>query len=99
MCCFFAINGLLFICQFLMFFCNVLFKSFVLKLQLVRSNSRRSMPSQADEEAHQLSYLQKHLGNILSLLAESVEGDGEESLVCGFYSVLYFRYCCFICLG
>ncbi|KAL3341593.1 hypothetical protein AABB24_025905 [Solanum stoloniferum] len=39
------------------------------------------MPSQSDEEAHQLSYLQKHLGNILSLLSESVEGDGEESLV------------------
>ncbi|KAG2686976.1 hypothetical protein I3760_09G031900 [Carya illinoinensis] len=50
-------------------------------LQLVRSNSRRLMPSQADEEAHQLSYLQKHLANILSLLAEPVEGDGEESLV------------------
>ncbi|KAJ8534170.1 hypothetical protein K7X08_007494 [Anisodus acutangulus] len=50
-------------------------------LQLVRSNSRRFMPSQSDEEAHQLSYLQKHLGNILSLLAESVEGDSEESLV------------------
>ncbi|XP_004146385.1 TBCC domain-containing protein 1 isoform X2 [Cucumis sativus] len=50
-------------------------------LQLVRSNSRRFMPSQADEEAHQLSYLQKHLGNILSLLAETVEGEGEESLV------------------
>lgn len=41
------------------------------------------MPSQADEEAHQLSYLQKHLANILSLLAEPVEGEGEgeESLV------------------
>lgn len=39
------------------------------------------MPSQTDEEAHQLSYLQKHLANILSLLAEPVEGDGEESLV------------------
>ncbi|KAJ8756315.1 hypothetical protein K2173_025127 [Erythroxylum novogranatense] len=50
-------------------------------LQLVRSNSRRFMPSQADEEAHQLSYLQKHVANILSLLAESVEGEGEESLV------------------
>ncbi|TKY62559.1 TBCC domain-containing protein 1 [Spatholobus suberectus] len=50
-------------------------------LQLVRSNSRRFMPSQADEEAHQLSYLQKHLANILSLLAEPVEGEGEESLV------------------
>ncbi|GFY96276.1 tubulin binding cofactor C domain-containing protein [Actinidia rufa] len=50
-------------------------------LELVRSNSRRFMPSQADEEAHQLSYLQKHLANILSLLADSVEGEGEESLV------------------
>ncbi|XP_030927892.1 uncharacterized protein LOC126692935 [Quercus robur] len=52
-------------------------------LQLVRSNSRRFMPSQTDEEAHQLSYLQKHLANILSLLAEPVEGEGEgeESLV------------------
>ncbi|KAF4374501.1 hypothetical protein F8388_016052 [Cannabis sativa] len=50
-------------------------------LQLVRSNSRRFVPSQADEEAHQLSYLQKHLANILSLLAEPVEGEGEESLV------------------
>lgn len=68
-------------------------------MQLVRSNSRRSMPSQADEEAHQLSYLQKHLGNILSLLAESGEGDGDESLVCGFNTVLYFHCCCFICLG
>ncbi|XP_009629812.1 uncharacterized protein LOC107809696 [Nicotiana tabacum] len=57
------------------------FLSALSPLQLVRSNSRRFMPSQADEEAHQLSYLQKHLGNILSLLAESVEGDGEESLV------------------
>ncbi|XP_004497930.1 uncharacterized protein [Cicer arietinum] len=52
-------------------------------LQLMRSNSRRFMPSQADEEAHQLLYLQKHLGNILSLLAEpgEGEGEGEESLV------------------
>ncbi|XP_004304384.1 PREDICTED: TBCC domain-containing protein 1 isoform X1 [Fragaria vesca subsp. vesca] len=50
-------------------------------LQLVRSNSRRFVPSQADEEAHQLSYLQKHLANLISLLAEPVEGEGEESLV------------------
>ncbi|XP_022742227.1 TBCC domain-containing protein 1-like isoform X2 [Durio zibethinus] len=50
-------------------------------LQLVRSNSRRFMPSQADEEVHQLSYLQKHLANIVSLLSEPVEGEGEESLV------------------
>nr|KJB82777.1 hypothetical protein B456_013G212400 [Gossypium raimondii] len=50
-------------------------------LQLVRSNTRRFMPSQADEEAHQLSYLQKHLANILSLLSEHVEGEGKESMV------------------
>lgn len=49
-------------------------------LQLVRSNSRK-FPSQSDEEAHQLSYLQKHLANIVSLLAEPVEGEGDESLV------------------
>ncbi|KAL0772517.1 hypothetical protein Bca101_037668 [Brassica carinata] len=42
---------------------------------------RRFMPSQADDEAHQLSYLQKHLGNIISFLGEPVEGEGEESLV------------------
>ncbi|XWS43215.1 hypothetical protein CRYUN_Cryun16bG0083400 [Craigia yunnanensis] len=50
-------------------------------LQLVRCNTRRFMPSQADEEAHRLSYLQKHLANILSLLSEPVEGEGKESLV------------------
>ncbi|KAL4342505.1 hypothetical protein GQ457_08G011770 [Hibiscus cannabinus] len=57
------------------------FLSALSPLQLVRSNSRRSMPSLADEEAHQLSYLQKHLANILSLLSEPVEGEGEESPV------------------
>ncbi|KAJ4969925.1 hypothetical protein NE237_003024 [Protea cynaroides] len=50
-------------------------------LQLVRSNSRRFTPSQADEEAYQLSYLQKHMTNILALLAESVEGENEDLLV------------------
>lgn len=50
-------------------------------LQIVCSNSRRSMPSQVDEETHQLSYLQKHMANILTLLAASSEGDGDESLV------------------
>ncbi|CAI8602209.1 unnamed protein product [Vicia faba] len=52
-------------------------------LQLMRSNSRRFMPSQADEEAHQLLYLQKHMANILSLLAEPGEsqGEGKESQV------------------
>ncbi|KAK8546254.1 hypothetical protein V6N13_067482 [Hibiscus sabdariffa] len=57
------------------------FLSALSPLQLVRSNSRRSMPSLADEEAHQLSYLQKHLANILSLLSKPVEGEGEESPV------------------
>ncbi|KAL3533893.1 hypothetical protein ACH5RR_007414 [Cinchona calisaya] len=59
------------------------FLSALSPLQLVRSNTRRFMPSQADEEAHQLSYLHKHLGNIVSLLADSVDGqgEGEESLV------------------
>ncbi|KAI3996961.1 hypothetical protein MKX01_021237 [Papaver californicum] len=56
------------------------FVPFLSPLQLVRSNSCRFMPSQADEESHQLSYLQKHLANILSLLADSVEGEDEESL-------------------
>lgn len=50
-------------------------------LQLVRSNSRRFMPTQADEEAHQLSYLQKHMANILALLSDSIEGEGEDSLI------------------
>ncbi|KAL0725478.1 hypothetical protein Bca4012_040077 [Brassica carinata] len=53
---------------------------YVRLVELVRSNSRRFMPSQADDEAHQLSYLQKHLGNIISLLGEPVE-EAEESLV------------------
>ncbi|PIN20005.1 hypothetical protein CDL12_07330 [Handroanthus impetiginosus] len=57
------------------------FLSALSPLQLVRSNSRRFMPSQADEEAHQLSYLQKHIGNILSLLADPTEGEGDENLV------------------
>lgn len=50
-------------------------------IQLVRNNSRRFMPSPADEEAHQLSYLQKHIANIISLLAEPMEGEGDESPV------------------
>ncbi|KAF8403875.1 hypothetical protein HHK36_011981 [Tetracentron sinense] len=63
-------------------------------LQLVRSNSRRFMPSQADEEAHQLSYLQKHLANILALLAESVEGEDDESLV----GKITVHFCFFFCI-
>ncbi|KAL7134100.1 hypothetical protein ABFS83_11G005000 [Erythranthe nasuta] len=57
------------------------FLSALSPLQLVRSNSRRFMPSQADEEAHQLSYLQKHMANILSLLADFTEGGDDDSLV------------------
>jgi len=61
-------------------FCLAIIPSYIV-LQLVRSNSRRFMPSQADEEIHQLSYLQKHMANILTLLADSVEGEGDDSLV------------------
>lgn len=62
-------------------------------MQLVRSNSRRFVPSQADEEVHQLSYLQKHLSNILSLLADSVEGEGQESQVCcSCFRLSYFLF-------
>ncbi|KAL1815235.1 hypothetical protein DCAR_0519483 [Daucus carota subsp. sativus] len=57
------------------------FLSALTPLQLVRNNSRRFMPSQADEEAHQLLYIQKHLGNIVSLMADSTEVEGEDSLV------------------
>eukprot|EP01018_Ginkgo_biloba_P018415 Gb_01920 [translate_table: standard] len=49
-------------------------------LQLVRSG-RRFMPSQADEESHQLSYVQKHLSNILALLAEPSGDDNNEMQV------------------
>lgn len=50
------------------------------------------MPSQADEEAHQLSYLQKHMANILTLLAESIEGEGDESLVVTLgYTAIFFH--------
>ena len=52
------------------------------------------MPSQADDEAHQLLYLQKHLANIISLLAEPVEGEGEESLVCACISISLLRLVC-----
>ncbi|CAL5041928.1 unnamed protein product [Urochloa decumbens] len=50
-------------------------------IQFIRCNSRRFMPSQVDEEAHQLSYLQKHMANILTLLADSVDGEGDDSMV------------------
>eukprot|EP00249_Psilotum_nudum_P023190 c28780_g1_i1 orf=642-2501(+) len=46
----------------------------------VRS-SRRTMPSQADEEAHQLAYVQKHLPAILALLVESADEDDTETQV------------------
>ncbi|KAL5161459.1 hypothetical protein HKD37_07G018738 [Glycine soja] len=51
-------------------------------LQLAYNNNQWFMSSQADEEVHQLSYLQKHVANIVSLLAEPVEGEDKESLVC-----------------
>lgn len=46
------------------------------------------MPSQADEEAHQLSYLQKHIANMLSLLADSADGEGDDSMV-SFWLLVY----------
>ncbi|CAN6994560.1 unnamed protein product [Brassica rapa subsp. trilocularis] len=61
-------------------------------IQLVRSNSRRFMPSPADEEAHQLSYLQKHIANIISLLADPVEGEGDESSVLSLESFEHIRF-------
>lgn len=50
------------------------------------------MPSLADEEAYQLSYLQKHLGNIVSLLADSVDGEAEDSLVCKFFGLNHYAH-------
>lgn len=49
----------------------------------VRSStvSRRSMPSQAEEEVNQLAYVQKHLPNLLSLLAEITEEEGNSNKV------------------
>eukprot|EP00252_Welwitschia_mirabilis_P012332 TRINITY_DN27350_c0_g1_i1.p1 TRINITY_DN27350_c0_g1~~TRINITY_DN27350_c0_g1_i1.p1 ORF type:complete len:588 (-),score=93.67 TRINITY_DN27350_c0_g1_i1:39-1802(-) len=44
-------------------------------------SARRFMPSQADEELHQVSYIEKHLLNILSLLAEPTEEDQIETQV------------------
>ncbi|KAG0475285.1 hypothetical protein HPP92_014971 [Vanilla planifolia] len=55
-------------------------------LQFKRSTSRRFMPSPADEEAHQLSYLDKHMANMVALLADTTEIDGEDSLVLTFDS-------------
>lgn len=43
--------------------------------------SRRSMPSQADEEAHQLAYVQKHLPALLSLLVEPSDDEDTDSQV------------------
>jgi TBCC domain-containing protein 1 len=60
-------------------------------LQLVRSNSRKFLPSHADEEAHQLSYLQKHVANILSILSDTLEGvEGDDAFVCIFLLCSYF---------
>ena len=64
-------------------------------MQFVRSNSRRFMPSQADEEAHQLSYLQKHMANILTLLADSVDGEGDDSMV-SFWLCVFLYTCLFL---
>eukprot|EP00249_Psilotum_nudum_P023191 c28780_g2_i1 orf=514-2208(+) len=55
------------------------FDGFLSTLSPVQVRSgRRTMPSQSDEEAHQLAYVQKHLPAILALLAESADEDGVE---------------------
>ncbi|KAF3578613.1 hypothetical protein DY000_02028518 [Brassica cretica] len=64
---------------------------------LVRSNSRRFMPSPADEEAHQLSYLQKHIANIISLLADPVVGEGDESSVLSLESFEHIGFLLHFC--
>lgn len=49
----------------------------------VRSStvSWRSMPSQAEEEVNQLAYVQKHLPNLLNLLAETTEEEENSNKV------------------
>uniref|UniRef100_A0A7I4D0F2 TBCC domain-containing protein 1 n=1 Tax=Physcomitrium patens TaxID=3218 RepID=A0A7I4D0F2_PHYPA len=49
----------------------------------VRSStvSRRSMPSQAEEEVNQLTYVQKHLPNLLNLLAETAEENSNNKVI------------------
>lgn len=52
--------------------------------QFLRSNSRHFIPSQADEDIHQLSYLQKNIANMLTLLLEPGEEKNRDSLVGNF---------------
>ncbi|CAM6028454.1 unnamed protein product [Sphagnum balticum] len=47
----------------------------------VTSIAKRSMPCQAEEEVHQLAYVQKHLPSLLALLAESTEDEGNGTKV------------------
>lgn len=47
----------------------------------MHSNGRGVAPSEAEEEAYQLSYLKKHLANIIALLAEPAGGEDEQSPV------------------
>lgn len=55
------------------------------------------MPSQSDDETHQLSYLQKHLANIISLLADSVDGESEECLVGHIFAYICYTFLfCFL---
>ncbi|KAL2641266.1 hypothetical protein R1flu_008853 [Riccia fluitans] len=49
---------------------------------LQNRSSRRTMPCLAEEEAHQLAFVRKHLPSILALLAESTEdGDHEAKVI------------------
>ncbi len=46
------------------------------------SIAKRLMPCQAEEEVHQLAYVQKHLPSLLALLAESTEDEENGTKVC-----------------
>lgn len=56
--------------------CERFFSKFVCILQT--RASRRSLPCQAEEEGHQLAFIQKHLPSLLSLLAQSTIEDGDQ---------------------
>lgn len=54
--------------------------------------TRRSMPGQAEEEVNQLTYMQKHMPSLLSLLAETTE-EGENSTKVS-SSIIYYPLLC-----
>ena len=57
---------------------------------------KTTTPSQSDEEAHQLAYMQKHLHDLLSLLAAPLENTCSDSQVNGWYAYIGFYRFTFI---